>query len=233
MYAGKRHTYMLKLNADEYVDSTRMGCLARFINHCCEPNCVMQRWIVGRRQVVALFAKHHIPAGSELTFDYDMEFSGTEHVACLCGAPKCRGSLGKPRPEDAAPPPTAKGKAAAGAAGKAPAGKASAGKQKAGQPPAPAAKGGAAWKAAAKGGKSAIKKGGAAKAQKPAARTAPKSTPSKAAKGAAEAKSAAEAGAKREREEGGDEGEDFFASLDPKERKRQMLALKRLAKGRS
>ena len=52
MYAGKRHTYMLKLNADEYVDSTRMGCLARFINHCCEPNCVMQRWIVGRRQVV-------------------------------------------------------------------------------------------------------------------------------------------------------------------------------------
>jgi hypothetical protein len=27
-----------------------------------------------------------------LTFDYDMEFYGSEDVKCLCGAPKCRGT---------------------------------------------------------------------------------------------------------------------------------------------
>lgn len=36
----------------------------------CEP--------LSRKQVVALFAKYAIPKGSELTFDYDMEFSGAE-----------------------------------------------------------------------------------------------------------------------------------------------------------
>ena len=30
-----------------------------------------------------------------MTFDYDMEFYGSEDVKCLCGAPKCRGTLGK------------------------------------------------------------------------------------------------------------------------------------------
>ncbi|EKX45346.1 hypothetical protein GUITHDRAFT_61291, partial [Guillardia theta CCMP2712] len=96
-YAGKRHTYMLKLNQEEFIDSTRKANLARFINHCCEPNCEMQKWYVGNKQCVALFAKYFIPSGSELTFDYDMEFYGSENVVCLCGAPKCRGTLGKPK----------------------------------------------------------------------------------------------------------------------------------------
>ena len=94
-YKGKRHTYLLKLNHEEFIDSTRKSNLARFINHCCEPNCVMQKWNVGGVQRVGLFAKYPIPEGSELTFDYDMEFYGSEGVKCLCGAPQCRGTLGK------------------------------------------------------------------------------------------------------------------------------------------
>ena len=126
-YEGKRHTYLLKLNHEEFIDSTRClhlevlafgsaciwlsyrarqglldvvvsrlcvcepitldfptlqpqtirlhsndmagarACrksnLARFINHCCEPNCVMQKWNVGGVQRVGLFAKYSIPAG--------------------------------------------------------------------------------------------------------------------------------------------------------------------------
>eukprot|EP00960_Hanusia_phi_P058311 763849-Hanusia_phi.AAC.3 len=60
----------------------------------------MQKWYVGNKQCVALFAKYFIPSGSELTFDYDMEFYGSENVVCLCGAPKCRGTLGKPKEEE-------------------------------------------------------------------------------------------------------------------------------------
>jgi hypothetical protein len=96
-YAEKRHTYMLKLNTDDYIDSSRKGNLSRFINHCCEPNTMMQKWTVGNVKRVALFAKYFVPAGSELTFDYDMEFDFGENVKCLCGAPRCRGTLGKPK----------------------------------------------------------------------------------------------------------------------------------------
>eukprot|EP00961_Rhodomonas_salina_P256852 3470859-Rhodomonas_salina.1 len=52
-------------------------------------------------QRVGLFAKYRIPAGSELTFDYDMEFYGSEDITCLCGAPKCRGTLGRPKEDPA------------------------------------------------------------------------------------------------------------------------------------
>ncbi|KAJ1485155.1 hypothetical protein T484DRAFT_1893097 [Baffinella frigidus] len=246
-YGGKRHTYMLKLNAEEYIDSTRQGCLARFINHCCEPNCVMQRWIVGRRQVVALFAKYAIPKGSELTFDYDMEFSGAEgagpegggglaslsdhtvveltfdydmefsgaegyeltfgydmefsgaeNVTCLCGAPKCRGSLGKPKPEDPAPPPSHGKSSAAKASAKPPVGGSS--------------------KPAAKSSTASGKASGKSPAGK--------------AGGAAVVKIGVVGGGGREEVAGGgaDGVDEFFASLSPVERKRQMLALARIEK---
>ena len=92
--------------ADDIATSNRKGDLARCINHCCEPNCVMQKWNVGGVQHVGLFAKYPIPAGvygkihyqrelkcgsevaslprrrcfagSELTFGYDMEFTAVE-----------------------------------------------------------------------------------------------------------------------------------------------------------
>lgn len=31
---------------DEVIDATRQGSDARFINHCCTPNCEMQKWQV-------------------------------------------------------------------------------------------------------------------------------------------------------------------------------------------
>ena len=42
--------------------------MARFINHCCEPNCVMQKWNVGGVQRVGLFAKYPIPAGLQVLY---------------------------------------------------------------------------------------------------------------------------------------------------------------------
>ena len=65
-------------------------------------------------------------SGSELTFDYDMEFYGSENVVCLCGAPKCRGTLGKPKEEEkmtAGRSRTAPGKSMLGKRGKSPNGK--------------------------------------------------------------------------------------------------------------
>ena len=46
------------------------------MNHSCNPNCVLEKWIVDGGVRVGLFAKVDIPAGEELTFDYKFERYG-------------------------------------------------------------------------------------------------------------------------------------------------------------
>ena len=88
------------------VDGEHMGGPTRFMNHSCEPNC--RQFTVsynnGDPKVydLAFFAKHDIPANTELTFDYkdkeeEEEGEGAEGrkptegaSLCLCGAKKCR-----------------------------------------------------------------------------------------------------------------------------------------------
>lgn len=43
-YKGERCFYMLTLDANWVIDATRMGSIARFTNHSCDPNCETQKW---------------------------------------------------------------------------------------------------------------------------------------------------------------------------------------------
>jgi len=95
LYKNLRHTYLLQLGPDEVIDATRHANLLRFTNHSCNPNCEMQKWNVRGVMRVGLFAIKDIPAGTELCFDYQMEMFDKKPVKCLCGAPGCRGWLGK------------------------------------------------------------------------------------------------------------------------------------------
>ena len=52
------------------------GGLGRFINHSCSPNCETQKWIVRGELAIGLFALKAVPAGTELTFDYNFERYG-------------------------------------------------------------------------------------------------------------------------------------------------------------
>jgi [histone H3]-lysine4 N-trimethyltransferase ASH1L len=87
------------------IDATR-GSIARFVNHSCEPNCRMVKWIVAGKPRMALFAGDRpIMTGEELTYDYNFDpFSAKNVQECRCGAESCRGVLG-PRPKDK-PKPT-------------------------------------------------------------------------------------------------------------------------------
>ncbi len=82
------------------IDATR-GSIARFVNHSCEPNCRMVKWIVAGKPRMALFAGDRpIMTGEELTYDYNFDpFSAKNVQECRCGADNCRGVLG-PRPKD-------------------------------------------------------------------------------------------------------------------------------------
>ncbi|GLD47626.1 histone-lysine N-methyltransferase NSD2-like protein, partial [Lates japonicus] len=70
------------------------GNYSRFMNHSCQPNCETQKWTVNGDTRVGLFAVCDIPAGTELTFNYNLDCLGNEKTVCRCGAPNCSGFLG-------------------------------------------------------------------------------------------------------------------------------------------
>ncbi|XP_041864427.1 histone-lysine N-methyltransferase, H3 lysine-36 specific isoform X2 [Melanotaenia boesemani] len=86
--------YMLTLDKDRIIDAGPKGNEARFMNHCCQPNCETQKWTVSGDTRVGLFALVDIPAGTELTFNYNLECLGNGKTVCKCGAPNCSGFLG-------------------------------------------------------------------------------------------------------------------------------------------
>ena len=83
------------------IDATR-GSIARFVNHACEPNCRMEKWTVGGKPRMALFAgERGIMTGDELTYDYNFDpFSQKNVQECRCGAKNCRGVLGPKAKEE-------------------------------------------------------------------------------------------------------------------------------------
>ncbi|ESW15560.1 hypothetical protein PHAVU_007G082400 [Phaseolus vulgaris] len=91
---GLKDAFIICLNASESIDATRKGSLARFINHSCQPNCETRKWNVLGEIRVGIFAKHDVPIGTELAYDYNFEWFGGAKVRCLCGALKCSGFLG-------------------------------------------------------------------------------------------------------------------------------------------
>uniref|UniRef100_A0A8C4K7V1 Histone-lysine N-methyltransferase, H3 lysine-36 specific n=1 Tax=Dromaius novaehollandiae TaxID=8790 RepID=A0A8C4K7V1_DRONO len=86
--------YMLTLDKDRIIDAGPKGNYARFMNHCCQPNCETQKWCVNGDTRVGLFALVNIKAGTELTFNYNLECLGNGKTVCKCGAPNCSGFLG-------------------------------------------------------------------------------------------------------------------------------------------
>ncbi|XP_078285208.1 histone-lysine N-methyltransferase NSD3 isoform X4 [Rhinoraja longicauda] len=93
--------YLLTLTKDRIIDAGPKGNFSRFMNHSCNPNCETQKWTVMGDTRVGLFALCDVRAGSELTFNYNLDCLGNGKTVCKCGAPNCSGYLGV-RPKTAA-----------------------------------------------------------------------------------------------------------------------------------
>ena len=101
------HTFLFTLNDKYVIDATSEGNIARWINHSCKPNCraVLEESEDGdaRRDRVLIESMRAVRAGEELTYDYGivLEERLTPRLkaiwACRCGAPKCSGTLLKPK----------------------------------------------------------------------------------------------------------------------------------------
>ncbi|XP_062817424.1 histone-lysine N-methyltransferase NSD3 isoform X2 [Anolis carolinensis] len=86
--------YMLTVTKDRIIDAGPKGNYSRFMNHSCHPNCETQKWTVNGDVRVGLFAVCDIPAGMELTFNYNLDCLGNGRTECHCGADNCSGFLG-------------------------------------------------------------------------------------------------------------------------------------------
>lgn len=90
-YFHEDHSYIM--------DAKCQGNVGRYINHSCKPNMVVQNVFIDTHDLrfpwVAFFAKRHIRALQELTWDYNYEVGSVEgkYIKCMCGTAKCRGRL--------------------------------------------------------------------------------------------------------------------------------------------
>lgn len=91
---GIKHFYFMSLNKGEFVDATKRGNLGRFCNHSCNPNSFVDKWVVGDKLCMGIFASRHIKAGEELVFNYNVDRYGADPQPCYCGEPNCTGFIG-------------------------------------------------------------------------------------------------------------------------------------------
>jgi histone-lysine N-methyltransferase SUV39H len=99
---------VIKMYGEDYdnfyvVDGQKFGSPTRFMNHSCNPNCIIAPVYTTNHAdhlvyYLAFFALRNIPAGTELTFDYNPNWDGSHKidpnaVKCLCGESNCRGQL--------------------------------------------------------------------------------------------------------------------------------------------
>ncbi len=97
---GVSKLYMMQLGNGKFLDARRKGGVTRFINHSCDPSCVLEHWRVEKDAHCAIFALKDMRAGDELTFDYQWQHRpGRARTKCLCGTQKCRGTIEIDEPE--------------------------------------------------------------------------------------------------------------------------------------
>lgn len=88
---GMGDSYLFRLTNDLVVDATRRGGIARFINHCCDPNVMARMISVNGMNRIVFYSKRTIKVDEELTYDYKFEYEAEDKkIACLCGAATCR-----------------------------------------------------------------------------------------------------------------------------------------------
>lgn len=112
---GVGSSYLFRIDEDTVIDATKMGGIARFINHSCTPNCTAKIIRVDTSKRIVIYALRDINQGSfcififstkvnslltiltdeELTYDYkfEREMDATDRIPCLCGSIGCKGFL--------------------------------------------------------------------------------------------------------------------------------------------
>ena len=87
--------YLFEVNSRWIVDGSGRQNISRYINHSCRPNCEPRT----RGMRILIYARRHIRAGEELTYDYGKEYFDEliKPVGCKCARCAAPGTGGRPR----------------------------------------------------------------------------------------------------------------------------------------
>ncbi|KAJ3356844.1 hypothetical protein HDU83_009656 [Entophlyctis luteolus] len=83
--SGIGSSYLFRIDDDNIIDATKSGNLARFINHCCDPNCNAKIITVDGQKKIVIYANKSVAEGEEITYDYKFPIE-EDKIPCLCGA---------------------------------------------------------------------------------------------------------------------------------------------------
>eukprot|EP00890_Picochlorum_soloecismus_P001068 jgi/Picsp_1/1962/NSC_05428-R1_probable histone-lysine n-methyltransferase atxr3-like len=79
-----------------YIDASQKGNFVSRINHSCQANCVLKKFIFNGQLRLGVWTKQPIEHGEELTIDYrekgDFE-RDLQGLSCLCGSEHCEGEF--------------------------------------------------------------------------------------------------------------------------------------------
>ncbi|NXT72868.1 SET1A methyltransferase, partial [Chaetops frenatus] len=67
---GIGSSYLFRVDHDTIIDATKCGNLARFINHCCTPNCYAKVITIEAQKKIVIYSKQAIGVNEEITYDY-------------------------------------------------------------------------------------------------------------------------------------------------------------------
>lgn len=85
--------YIMCLSQGWYVDARETANLARFINHSCDPNCILLRQNVGGFMRDGIYALRSLQPGEFLSYDYHFDTKQGDKFICRCGSKNCRGTM--------------------------------------------------------------------------------------------------------------------------------------------
>jgi len=97
--------YQFRVGANLVIDATMKGGCGRYINHCCDPNCIAQiidgDYPQQHLKRVMVIATRDVKALEEITYDYQfpLENNLDARIPCNCGAVRCRGFMNWDLPE--------------------------------------------------------------------------------------------------------------------------------------
>ncbi|KAK3370299.1 histone-lysine N-methyltransferase, H3 lysine-4 specific, partial [Podospora didyma] len=93
--SGIGSSYLFRIDDNTVIDATKMGGIARFINHSCMPNCTAKIIKVEGSKRIVIYALRDIAQNEELTYDYkfEREIGSLDRIPCLCGTAACKGFL--------------------------------------------------------------------------------------------------------------------------------------------
>ena len=85
--------YVMSLSKGWFIDAREVANLSRFINHSCDPNCVLLPINMSGYMRNAIMALRDISLGEFLSYNYHFDTRHGDRFVCQCGAAKCCGTM--------------------------------------------------------------------------------------------------------------------------------------------